>query len=136
MPTVSKIFNDHLAWELASSRLNHRHFTEFGIHILLCLFSCCLVLKASALDLLLSVHPTRISDAGQEEMEVNETGVRLPLGHGPTDPLIIQWLSPAQEARQIVPCSNIIARKNIQAAEASEQDVFRCPSADAREGPE
>jgi len=118
--------------DLGSSRLNHRHFPEFGIHILLCLFSCCLVLKASALDLL-SVHPTRISDAGKQEMEVNETGARLPLGHGPTDPLIIQWLSPAQEAREIVPCPNIIARKNIQAAEASEQDIFRCPSADARE---
>jgi hypothetical protein len=66
-------------------------------------------------------------------MEINETGIRLPFRDGAPDSFIIQWLSPAQEAREIVLCSNIVTRKNIQAPQAAKQDIFRCPSADARE---
>ena len=53
-----------------------------------CLLSCRVVLEASALGLL-SVHPPGISDASQQEMEVDETSEGLPLCYGTTHALVI-----------------------------------------------
>lgn len=63
-------------------------------------------------------------------MQVHQAGVRTPASYGPLGAIIIERSLSAQPSLQMVSCSDIISREDVDSAEAAKQDIFSRPPSD------
>lgn len=90
--------------------------------------------RLSALAGSLTTQVAQLCEPVQEQVEVDETAIRLPSGERPLYAGIVQWFSKPQPPLQVVARTYIITREDVDASQTPQKHILSGPASDSADG--